>query len=73
MRILHFITSLRTGGAERLVTDLLPRFRDAGHEVSLLLMDGTRTPLYEELERKGFFDFEVMLTTYFPIFIQAGI
>lgn len=53
MRILHFITSLRTGGAERLVTDLLPRFRDAGHEVSLLLMDGTRTPLYEELERKG--------------------
>ena len=53
MRILHFITSLRTGGAERLVTDLLPRFRDAGHEVSLLLMDGTRTPLSEELERKG--------------------
>lgn len=53
MRILHFITSLRTGGAERLVTDLLPRFRDAGHEVSLLLMDGTRTPLYEELERRG--------------------
>lgn len=53
MRILHFITSLRTGGAERLVTDLLPRFQDAGHEVSLLLMDGTRTPLYEELERKG--------------------
>lgn len=53
MRILHFITSLRTGGAERLVTDLLPRFRDAGHEVSLLLMDGTRTPLYDELERKG--------------------
>ena len=53
MRILHFITSLRTGGAERLVTDLLPAFRDAGHEASLLLMDGTRTPLYEELERKG--------------------
>ena len=53
MRILHIITSLRTGGAERLVCDLLPRFRDAGHEVSLLLLDGTRTPLYGELAAAG--------------------
>ena len=43
MKILHVITSLRTGGAERLVTDLLPRFRDDGHEVSLLLFDGSGT------------------------------
>ncbi len=53
MKILHFITSLRTGGAERLVTDLLPLFREAGHDTSLLLLDGTRTPLYEELEAAG--------------------
>lgn len=53
MRILQFITSLRPGGAERLVTDLALRFRDAGHEVSVLLLDGTRTPFYEELERGG--------------------
>ena len=50
MKILHIITSLRTGGAERLVTDLLTEFRAAGHEPSLLVLDGTRTPLMEELE-----------------------
>lgn len=41
MKILHFITSLRTGGAERLVLDLIPRLRAIGHEVDLLVMDGT--------------------------------
>lgn len=41
MKILQFITSLRTGGAERLVLDLVPRLRAMGHEVDLLVMDGT--------------------------------
>lgn len=53
MKILHIITSLRLGGAERLVADLLPRFADRGHEVELLLFDGTRTPLYEQLEQQS--------------------
>lgn len=53
MRILHIITSLRQGGAERLVTDLLPRFRDSGHEVELLLFDGTETPLLGKLAADG--------------------
>lgn len=53
MRILHVITSLRTGGAERLVTDMLPRLRARGHDAELLLFDGTRTPLLEQLEKEG--------------------
>lgn len=53
MKILHVITSLRTGGAERLVADVLPRLRDRGHRVALLLFDGTRTPLRETLEQQG--------------------
>lgn len=53
MRILQFITSLRPGGAERLVTDLSKRFRKAGHEVTVLLLDGTMTPFMEELESEG--------------------
>ena len=53
MRILHFITSLRIGGAERLVASLLPRLNKEGVEVSLLLMDGTRTPLVGDLEKCG--------------------
>lgn len=53
LRVLHIITSLRTGGAERLVAELLPRLRERGHRPELLLFDGTRTPLYELLERQG--------------------
>ena len=53
MRILHVITSLRTGGAEKLMVDLLPRLRDLGNDVELLLFDGTRTLFYEELENTG--------------------
>lgn len=53
MRILHVITSLRTGGAEKLMVDLLPKLRDMGNEVELILFDGTRTPFYDELEKTG--------------------
>lgn len=53
MKILHVITSLQTGGAEKLMVDLLPQLRDMGNDVELLLFDGTRTHFYKELERAG--------------------
>jgi glycosyltransferase involved in cell wall biosynthesis len=53
MRILHVITSLRTGGAEWLVIELAKRLYQAGDEVAVLLFDGTRTPLVEELDKDG--------------------
>lgn len=53
MKILHVITSLRTGGAEKLMTELLSRLRDLGNTVELLLFDGTRTPFYDEIEKTG--------------------
>lgn len=53
MKILQLITSLRTGGAERVVVDLAKQFRQSGDDVTLLLMDGTRTPLLEEAEASG--------------------
>lgn len=53
MKILHVITSLSTGGAERLMVDLLPRFQKMGHEIHLCLFNGKRTPFYEELEQSG--------------------
>ena len=53
MRILHVITSLRTGGAEKLMVDLLPRLKGLGNDVEILLFDGTRTPFYEQLESLG--------------------
>lgn len=53
MKILHVITSLRTGGAEKLMVDLLPKLRELENDVELLLFDGTRTAFYEDLESKG--------------------
>lgn len=53
MKILHVITSLRTGGAEHLMVDLLPELRSLGDEVELLVFDGTRTPFMDELESTG--------------------
>ena len=52
MKILHVITSLRTGGAEKLMVDLLPRLRSAGHEVELCVLDGIDTPFKSELLAK---------------------
>ena len=53
MKLLHVITSLRTGGAEKLMVDLLPKLRDLGNDVELLLFDGIRTEFMEQLENKG--------------------
>jgi glycosyltransferase involved in cell wall biosynthesis len=53
MRILHIITSLRTGGAEHLLADLLPKLREYGQEAEVLLFDGTNTPFYSKLNEAG--------------------
>ena len=53
MKILHVITTLYTGGAEKLMVDLLPRMKQAGHKVELCVFDGTRTPFFEQLEKNG--------------------
>lgn len=64
MRILHVITSLRTGGAEKLMVDLLPRMKARGSEVDLCVFDGVRTPFYEEIERRGMKVIQLGLSAY---------
>lgn len=54
MRILHVITSLQIGGAERLMVDLLPLLRSGdSNDVDLLVFNGTRTPFMEMLEERN--------------------
>ena len=53
MRILHVITSLRIGGAEKLMVDLLPRLKEKGHQVDLLLFDGVDTQFKSQLQGCG--------------------
>lgn len=69
MKILHVITSLQTGGAEKLMVDLLPRLKSKGHDVDLLLFDGTKTPFREEIEAKGItvYDLGIGGSVYSPI------
>lgn len=52
-RLLHVITSLRTGGAEKLMVDLLPRLRECGYDAELCVFDSIRTPFTEQLEQAG--------------------
>lgn len=69
MKILHVITSLRTGGAEKLMVDLLPRLRDEGHQVELLIFDGTATPFRRDVEAAGIkvYDLGIGGSVYSPL------
>lgn len=53
MKILQVITSLRTGGAEKLMIDLIPKLKEFGIEVDLLVFDGSDTPFKKEALTRG--------------------
>lgn len=59
-RVLHVITMLDIGGAERLMVDLLPLLNNhVNMDVDLLLFNGVDTPFKKELEQKGIQIFEL--------------
>ncbi len=50
MKILHYINNLGSGGAEKLLTDILPQMADHGHEITLLTANpAANVPRYEQL------------------------
>jgi len=53
MKILQVITSLQTGGAEKLIVDIVPRFRQKGLEVDVCLFNGKDTPFKRQLHSCG--------------------
>ena len=52
MKVLHVITNLETGGAEKLLVDLLPLLKQ-GCQVELALFQGRKTEFYNQLEDIG--------------------
>jgi glycosyltransferase involved in cell wall biosynthesis len=54
MRILHVITSLQIGGAEKLIVDIVPLLSKRAHIVDVLLFNGVETFFKEELQNRGF-------------------
>ena len=72
MKILHVITSLRTGGAEKLIVDLVPRLNQIGpHQVDVALFDGIETPFKQKLQATGckIYDLSHHSCVYHPILI----
>lgn len=53
MKILQVITSLNTGGAEKLLLDISPRLIKKGHEVDILVLRDSDTPFRRQLEKEG--------------------
>ena len=54
MKILQVITSLETGGAEKLITDIVPLLHKQGHQVDVLVFNGRQTAFKTQLENAGF-------------------
>lgn len=52
MKVLHIINSLSMGGAEKLIAETVPLFREKGISVEILLLNGKNTPLKKELIEK---------------------
>ncbi len=71
MKLLQVITSLRLGGAEKLLVDMLPFYQEKGIEVDVLLFDGKNTPLKEIVEKQGvrIFCFSDGRTVYNPLYL----
>lgn len=53
MKILHVITSLLSGGAEKLITDLLPQIYECGVDVELAVFNAIDTPFLNSLIEYG--------------------
>lgn len=50
MKILHYINNLGSGGAEKLLTDILPLMKQKGHEVHLVYSNGLKNvPRFQEI------------------------
>lgn len=53
MKILHVTNQLAEGGVESFLLQLLPRLREKGYEITLLVMKWTAVSLKEEFENLG--------------------
>lgn len=71
MKILQVITSLDTGGAEKLISEISPMLRDKGHQVDVLSFDGADTAFKKALTDNGIkvYSFGKGCNVYNPFFI----
>ena len=53
MKVLHVISSLELGGAQKLISDLLPVFASRGLDVELLVFQDVQSYLSEKIRESG--------------------
>lgn len=54
LKILHIINSLSTGGAEKLIVDIIPLLTEEPHvSADLALLNGKSSPFYEQLKTRN--------------------
>ncbi len=71
MKVLQIITSLQTGGAEKLLVDIVPRLNQKGIMCDILTLTDEETPFKQELEKKNVkvFGLSKTMSVYDPRFI----
>ncbi len=70
MKVLHIINHLNTGGAEKLLSDILLPLKEKCGGVDLLLLDGSNTFLKEKIQKMGITVFSLgMGSVYNPFLI----
>jgi len=52
MKTLQIINSLETGGAEKLLIDSIPIYKQKNVDMELLLLNGDKTPFFQQLEKQ---------------------
>ena len=71
MRILQIITSLETGGAEKLIVDIVPRVNQMGLICDVMTLQDKKSPFSKELEKKRVkvISLSKILNYYNPLYI----
>ncbi|MCW2119417.1 glycosyltransferase [Flavobacterium sp. 7A] len=71
MKILQVINSLAMGGAEKLLLESIPKYKENGLEVDLLLLNGISYPFLEELKNLNCCNIYILgkLSVYNPLLI----
>lgn len=73
MKILHYINDLSSGGAEKLLTDILPLMKKQGHDISLVICNSKKNvKRYEnDLKSNGIQIIDLNTSLYNPIQIMS--
>ncbi len=69
MKVLQVINSFVTGGAEKLLLDSIPKYKEKGIDMELLLLNGANQPFLTELKKSNCTIFSLGTTSIYNPFL----